>query len=381
MLPTPPVIRPRNGSLDAAFPPHDASTFQSSPSQDNAGKPPLSLLGKEVPNSSLVNGINSASNGVGRDETSESRVPSGESPGSSKTPATTRRIPSTASSPGHSKLARYASSPSSPSPPEVPPKYQPIDPHEATLMRSARAKMSSRDQEAMLKLRATQKLRTLKTEHFDSSSLKSPNAVRPVITSGPQASPTESRLRRSMSSKESPQRTEREGQGRPKANGTSQSGISPSLRNGRSSPASSYRSFERPQTPPRIRADFVMAVVGHEGVGKTTVITNALKAWGTTTPVNLRHPEGFNSEIQLVTNLRPLISVVSSYSSHILAGGKLKVAHKIDLMEMNMAAFKLVRDFRDFWIPVVPAISGVILCYDSGRPETLVGFDEALRKH
>ena len=74
------------------------------------------------------------------------------------------------------------------------------------------------------------------------------------------------------------------------------------------------------------------------------------------------------------------MSVVSSCSSHILAGGKLKVAHKIDLMEMNMAGFKLVRDFQDFWIPVAPAISGAILCYDSGRLETLVGFDEALRE-
>jgi hypothetical protein len=43
-------------------------------------------------------------------------------------------------------------------------------------------------------------------------------------------------------------------------------------------------------------SSYVIAVVGHEGVGKTSVIRRALKTWGGSMPLTTHTPEGHASK-------------------------------------------------------------------------------------
>lgn len=48
------------------------------------------------------------------------------------------------------------------------------------------------------------------------------------------------------------------------------------------------------------------------------------------------------------------------------------------MLEMNIAALNLSDNDEDVWLSSLPPISGVILCYDSTRQETLQGLDATL---
>ena len=78
-----------------------------------------------------------------------------------------------------------------PPPPKPPPKNLIVDAEQAALLSSARIKMSTRDQEAMRKLRSTM------MEYSDSTSSKSTSPLSPMFPSAMQNPPKELRSRRS----------------------------------------------------------------------------------------------------------------------------------------------------------------------------------------
>ena len=64
---------------------------------------------------------------------------------------------------------------------------------------------------------------------------------------------------------------------------------------GTPSPATHF--FPRASTSKSVNSpDHVIAVLGNSGVGKTTVIQRALKAWGATSPVVFQTPQGHAGE-------------------------------------------------------------------------------------
>lgn len=49
---------------------------------------------------------------------------------------------------------------------------------------------------------------------------------------------------------------------------------------------------------------FIIAVIGHVGVGKTTVIHRATKLWGVSEPITTTLPSGQSSELNAIPSSR-----------------------------------------------------------------------------
>jgi len=134
------------------------------------------------------------------------------------------------------------------------------------------------------------------------------------------------------------------------------------------------------QQPPPTSADYVIAVVGHEGVGKSTVIRRAIKTWGGSQPVTTHTHNGHASAfISTEWFNRCLTPAVSSSFAQIKAGGKLPYDCKVEFVEVNLKALDL-SGVSQVWPSAMSQVSGAILCYDADRRDTLRGLSEALRE-
>lgn len=114
---------------------------------------------------------------------------------------------------------------------------------------------------------------------------------------------------------------------------------------------------------PGYSVDYAIAVVGHEGVGKTTVIAEALRGWGMSNPVKSYSPEG---------------RLISSCCSQIAAEGKLKTGCKVEFFEMGINALDLTPGAASVWPSSALKVSGAVCCYDAGRKETLKGLENCI---
>ncbi|WWC94144.1 hypothetical protein V866_000983 [Kwoniella sp. B9012] len=226
-------------------------------------------------------------------------------------------------------------------------------PEQASLLQSARLKLSTMDQEAMKKMRSTM------MDYPESASSKSsPSSARfsPAEyqdlndnASGSGSGTRKLRTRRSTLSKQIPlDETQEEGEEKdmdktPKPDLSGSSTSSP------------------------VNADYAIAVLGHEKVGKTTVIARALRTWGMSHPLKTHSAGGH--------------TIISCYSQ-IQPGGKLKQPWKVEFLEMNMHALNLAPASKQdqVWPEGVPDVAGVIFCYDAGRSDTLSGISEALER-
>ncbi|WRT66329.1 uncharacterized protein IL334_003284 [Kwoniella shivajii] len=232
---------------------------------------------------------------------------------------------------------------------------------QALLLQSARMKLSSKDQEAMKRMRSTM------LEYPESSSSKSsPLSSRfPILTSGSNTSTnthesgdmTELRNRRSTLSRQvttDEMALEQESIER----GASSRPVIPdqiTRRNGST-------------TPPSANADYVIAVVGHESVGKSTVIGRALRTWGMSHPVKT-HTSGGHTILSCYSQIQP--------------GGKLKGSWKVEFIELNIQSLNVSSTSstsQTIWPEGLSNVSGVILCYDAGRRDTLSGMSEILER-
>lgn len=131
-----------------------------------------------------------------------------------------------------------------------------------------------------------------------------------------------------------------------------------------------------PSSSPRVpsNADYVIAVVGHDGVGKSTVIRRAIKTWSGSTPVTTYTSGGHASGLQTFN-----ANLVTSSLAQIKAGGKLPHDCKVEFVEVNLRALDL-SGVSQVWPTAMSPVSGAILCYDAERQDTLRGLSEALRE-
>ena len=147
-----------------------------------------------------------------------------------------------------------------------------IDPHQAALLQSARIKMSSRDEEAMRKLRSTM------LDHSDSSSSKSSVPPSPTPSTGPKLPPIKLNPRPLTPSQSTDNDASFEllsgfGNATPRA-------IQPS-----SIPISTTD-----------MANYIIAVIGQSGVGKSTFVRRSTKGWETSQPIRLHQSDEDNSK-------------------------------------------------------------------------------------
>ncbi|KAK4687572.1 hypothetical protein P7C73_g2543, partial [Tremellales sp. Uapishka_1] len=211
-----------------------------------------------------------------------------------------------------------------------------LDPAQSALFQSARRKMSSQDNEAMKKLRSSM------LDFSDSSaSSASTSPLSPLFPAGAPSSSRDLRPRRSTLSKQLLPEDE-------DVNATPMADKTPVQVNNR--PSSS--------------ADHVIAVIGHGGVGKSTVIRRALKNWGMSSPVSMVTQNG---------------SRIFSCISEVQPSGHLKTAFAIEFIEMDLSALNLTSSPSAIWPTIVPQVSGVMMCYDATRKASLRGLDDALR--
>ncbi|WVQ82300.1 hypothetical protein IAT38_004428 [Cryptococcus sp. DSM 104549] len=328
------------------------------------------------------------------------------------------------SSSGSSPSSYKPSLPLPPAPPET--DAQP------TLLASARIKLSSRDQEAMRKLRSTMMEQSF-AAHSDSggpscnSAAGSPSSPRfPPGTGagtgyppagqgqGKTVRPRRSTLSRQVMASPEPGSTSGsggedgpEGAGererrRGRREGADEGGSEEedgggfgALRTPR--PGGTPIGTPVPEIPPPGNADYTIAVLGHEGTGKTTFIARALKTWGMSNPVKIYSAGGH---------------MVSSCYSQIAPSGKLPYPRKVEFLEMNVQALGFGSGFAqapsdsgtgaagstsastattptastatavttasNLWPGSIGHVSGAIYCYDAGRSETLQGLQECL---
>jgi hypothetical protein len=52
----------------------------------------------------------------------------------------------------------------------------------------------------------------------------------------------------------------------------------------------------------------------------------------------------------------------------------------VEFIELDVNTLDLSPDTESIWVPGIPSISGVILCYDATRRDTLAGVKEAIRE-
>ncbi len=134
------------------------------------------------------------------------------------------------------------------------------------------------------------------------------------------------------------------------------------------------------------KAKYVVAVIGHPGVGKSTVIRRATKSWGISIPVSIETPGGHRGKLLVwafdARNTPPCLHLlVSSCFSQIQAGGNLRNACKVEFLEMGIDALDLSGGPSGIWPSFVAPVSGVVVCYDSGDRESLKGIKETLREY
>ncbi len=248
------------------------------------------------------------------------------------------------------------------SPPQPPPNKVDANSHQAALLQSARRKVSLQDEEAIRKARIT--MMELSNSSSSSASWRSD----PSFPAEAQEPP--SGQLGSMEDYEDSSRTPTCFTG----DRIASNGDVPIAQTSTNTTGVNEEALDHAQSPPAVNTDLVIAVVGHRGVGKSTVIRKAVKAWGVSEPVIVVNPAGhIRKSATSSLDFALLIYVVCSSFSMIQPGGKLQNALKVEFVEMNMAALNLSETSQSIWPTLLTRASGVILCYDALRQNTLQG--------
>ena len=175
----------------------------------------------------------------------------------------------------------------------APPTDAPIDPLQVAAMQSARLKLFTRDEEAIRKARSTM-MQYFSTSTPNLFSLDSPGPRFGAESPLNDLTPTRSAFSRQNSNGNNEKVSSNQM--------VSEEERTPKLED--PGPSTQRETILRPlrnapdggPLPPTTAADCVIAVVGHEGVGKSTVISRALKAWGVSNPVVSEIFEGLTSK-------------------------------------------------------------------------------------
>ncbi|WVR07009.1 hypothetical protein IAU60_004048 [Kwoniella sp. DSM 27419] len=276
--------------------------------------------------------------------------------------------------------------------PKTKPKPKPVvviprEPEEAALLQSARIKLSTIDQEAMKKLRSTMTMLDLDYTTGSSSasgsdspaSLRFPPEGQKIMSRSKgkgrevvdQAGPADLdtvRSRRStlsrelrMPDKERRMEVEHSSRGDEETRGSSSQQQTPRpLRRGN---ANKEELNIDPVPAADVNIHYRIAVLGHEGVGKTTVIGRALRTRGVSQPSSTLTAGDFQ---------------VSTSQTRMQPGGKLKEARQVEFLEARIDVLQPIEGRPAVWPEGFPEISGVLLFYDATKRRTLEGVKEAV---
>jgi hypothetical protein len=124
----------------------------------------------------------------------------------------------------------------------------------------------------------------------------------------------------------------------------------------RSRSGSTASLLQQVQHPPKSHASFVIAVVGHQGAGKTTVIKKGLRQFGLSKPNVLSEKIASHSTICIVDQEQRTIEVLEIDASVLLNGPSKRFA----------------------WPKFLPHIDAIILCYDAAQISSFRGMSELL---
>ena len=142
-------------------------------------------------------------------------------------------------------------------------------------------------------------------------------------------------------------------------NGGSGGGDQPERRSGgRSRSGSSASLLQQVKSQPKSHASFVIAVVGHQQAGKSTVIKKGLRQFGLSKPHVLSEKVTSHSTVCVVDQEQRTIEVLEIDATVLLNGpGK-----------------------RFAWPKFLPRIDAVILCYDAAQISSFRGMSELLEQ-
>lgn len=124
----------------------------------------------------------------------------------------------------------------------------------------------------------------------------------------------------------------------------------------RSRSGSTASLLQQVQFPPKSHASFVIAVVGHRGVGKSTLIRKGLRQFGLSKPNTISDKITSHSTVCIVDSEQRTIEVLEIDASILLNGPTRRFA----------------------WPRFLPRIDGVILCYDAMQMSSFRGMAELL---
>lgn len=114
--------------------------------------------------------------------------------------------------------------------------------------------------------------------------------------------------------------------------------------------------LQQVQYPPRSQASFVIAVVGHRGAGKSTVIKKGLRQFGLSRPQVLSEKVTSHYTVCIVDHEQRTIEVLEVDTSVLISGSSKRFA----------------------WPRFLPNIDAVILCYDASQLASFRGMSELL---
>lgn len=153
-------------------------------------------------------------------------------------------------------------------------------------------------------------------------------------------------------------------------------GLAPPVMTSASMPTGRSRSgstasvlLQQVQHPPRSHASFVIAVIGHKGCGKSTVVRKGLKQFGLSRPQVLSEKVTSHSTLCVVNQEQRSIEVLEIDTSVLLT-------KKTSALEGNVNSESSDSVFA--WPPYLPHMDAVVLCYDASDESSFQGMSSLL---
>ncbi|PWN23572.1 ras GEF [Microstroma glucosiphilum] len=127
--------------------------------------------------------------------------------------------------------------------------------------------------------------------------------------------------------------------------------------------------LQQVQHPPRSHASFVIAVIGHKGCGKSTVVRKGLKQFGLSRPQVLSEKVTSHSTLCVVNQEQRSIEVLEIDTSVLLT-------KKAPTLDGNTESESSEPVFA--WPPYLPHMDAVVLCYDAAAEKSFTGMSNLL---
>lgn len=133
---------------------------------------------------------------------------------------------------------------------------------------------------------------------------------------------------------------------------------------------------------PGQNVDYSIVVVGAAGVGKSTFIAKALRSWGQVPAEDIQLRNGRRGRHPVHSMGASLTSAATRSLSQVQPGRKFLTPFTFEIIEMDIQAMDLEGEPNGPPLPQeLPLVHGVVLCYDSSRQETIKDVAAALGQY